>query len=124
MIGHEFGTGGAIQAERKQFDVIERRPERFDALAGEHRAHGFDRCGNHQRDGRADFAAEILNRENAGFDVARVLAGFEKKKIGAAFDEAAGLLEIIFVKLRKCHAAGDADGLRRRPHRACHEARL
>ena len=49
--------------------------------------------------GCADFAAEILNREDAGFDVARVLAGFEEKQVGAAFDEAAGLFEIIFVKL-------------------------
>ncbi len=85
---------------------------------------GFDCCGNHQRHGGADFAAEILNREDAGFDVARVLTGFEEKHIRAAFDEAASLLEIIFVELRECHAAGYADGLRRGAHRACHEARF
>ena len=32
MIGHEFRTRGAIQAERNQVHMVERRPQRLDAL--------------------------------------------------------------------------------------------
>ena len=69
--------------------MIERSPQRLDVLSGEHRAHGLDGHGDHQRNGLADFAAEFLDRENAGLDVARVLAGFEQQQIRAAFDEPA-----------------------------------
>ena len=39
-----------------------------------------------------------LNGQNAGFDVARVLASFEQQQIGAAFDQASGLIVEIFAQ--------------------------
>src|SRR5579863_748038 len=56
MVGHELGAGGAVQAQRNHFHVIERGPKRLDALATEHRSHGLNRRGNHQRDGLAKLA--------------------------------------------------------------------
>ena len=81
--------------------MIEGSPERFDVLAGEHRAHGLDGDGNHHRNGLAEFAAEIVDGQDAGLDVARVLAGFEQQQIGAAFDEAFGLIVEILAQLSK-----------------------
>src|SRR5580704_7115139 len=104
--------------------MIERRPESFDGLAGEHSAHRFDGDGNHQRDWLAEVVAQLLNGEDAGFDVARILTSFQEKDVRAAFDQALGLLMISISKLREGDAAGDADGLSGGTHRACHEARL
>ncbi len=66
--------------------MIERRPESFDGLAGEHGAHGLDGDRNHQRDWLAEIVAQLLNGEDAGFDVARVLTSFKKEDVRAAFD--------------------------------------
>ena len=55
MIGHEFRPGGAIEAERNQIHVVERRPQRLNALAGKHGSHGLDGYGNHQGNGLAEF---------------------------------------------------------------------
>ena len=41
--------------------------------------------------GCAEFAAQFVDRQSAGLDVARVLAGFEQQQVGAAFDQAFGL---------------------------------
>ena len=92
VVGHELGAGGAVQAQRKHVDVIERGPQRLDVLPGEHRAHGLDGHGDHHRNRLAEFAAQIVDGQHAGLDVARVLAGFEQQQVGAAFDQPARLL--------------------------------
>src|SRR5271156_1920374 len=104
--------------------MIERRPESFDGLAGEHGAHRLDGDGNHQRDRLAEVVAQLLNGEDAGFDVARILTSFEKKDVRAAFDQAVGLLVIIISELLERNSAGDADGFGGGTHGACDETRL
>ncbi len=42
MIGHEVGTGGAIQPHPEQIPMGQRDVERLDILAGQQGAHGFD----------------------------------------------------------------------------------
>ena len=39
VVGHEIGTGGAVQSDGEQVGVRHRSVERVDGLAGEHRAH-------------------------------------------------------------------------------------
>src|SRR3984957_17032705 len=104
--------------------MVERRPESFDGLAGEHGAHRFDGDGNHQRDWLTEVVAQLLNREDAGFDIARILTSFEKKDVRATFNQAMGLFVIIISKLLEGDAAGDADGFGGGTHRARDEARL
>ena len=124
MIGHEFRARGAIEAERNQIHMVERRPQRLDALTGKHGSHRFDGDGNHGWNGLAEFLTQLLNGEEAGLDVASVLAGFQKKEVRAAFDEAARLFAIIILKLFKINAAGDADGFCGGTHGTGHEPRL
>ena len=59
MIGHELGTGGAVEADAEQIDVLERRDERVGGLAGEHRAHGLDRARDHDREFVAEFVEQL-----------------------------------------------------------------
>src|SRR5580704_2773207 len=124
VVSHEFGAGGAIEAQRNQIGVVEGRPKGFDILPGEHSAHRFDGDGNHQRNWLANLVAQVLNGEEAGFDVARVLASFEQKQIRSAFEEAAGLIKKILAEIGERDSARYADRFRRGAHRARHEARL
>ncbi len=66
----------------------------------------------------------MLDGEDAGLNIASVLAGFQEKEVCAAFDEAACLLAIIILKLFKINAAGDADGFCGGTHGTGHEPRL
>src|ERR1700732_2836104 len=104
--------------------MIERRPESFYRLASEHGAHRFNGDGNHQRDWLAEVVAQLLNGEDAGLDVARILTSFQEKDVRAAFDKAVGLFVIIISKLFEADAAGDADSFGGGTHRACDETRL
>ena len=85
--------------------------EGIGGLAGEHGAHGLDGAGNHDRDAAAELAHQLLNAEQAGLDVARILAGLEQQNVGAAFHQGLGLLVKILSKLLERDAAGDGDGL-------------
>src|SRR6266404_6761124 len=111
VVGHEFGAGGAIHAESERLGEAQRGPHGFDGLAGEHGAHGFDRDGNDERDLLADFVSKALNGEQRGLDVARVLTRFDKKKVGAAFEQTFGLYVVGFAKLLEGDAAGYGDRL-------------
>ena len=44
MIGHEIGAGGAVQPHPQQIAMRERGVKRLDILAGQQRAHRFDRA--------------------------------------------------------------------------------
>ena len=102
--------------------MIERSPQRLDPLAREHCSHGFDRHGDDQWYGLPNFTAEFLNRKDAGFDIASVLAGLEEKQIDATFNEAAGLLQIVIAELFERDAARDTDGFGSGTHRTGDEA--
>ncbi len=124
VIGHEFGTGRTVEADAEQIDVLERRDEGVGGLAGEHRTHGFDRARDHDGELVAEFVEGLLDADERGFDVARVLAGFDEEDVRAAFGESARLLIEIVNELRKRHAARDRDGFRGGADGRGDEARL
>ena len=124
MVRHEFRPSRAIQSQRNQVHVIERSPQRLDALPRQHRAHRFNRHRNHQRNRLTQLARQFSNRQQTRLDIARILASFQQQNVRAAFDQSAGLLVIIIAQLFKSNSARHADGSRRRPHRTCHKPRL
>ena len=60
--------------------------------------------------------------EEAGLDVAGILAGFEDQEVGAAFDECLGLIVEIAGQFVEGYAAGDGDRFGGGPHGAGDEA--
>src|SRR6266851_4301764 len=118
VIGHEFRAGSAVHAEGERFGEAQRSPHGFDGLSGEHGAHGLE--GN----GCADFAGMFLDGQQSGFDVARVLTGFDEEEVDAALEQAFGLDVVGFAKLLEGDTAGDGDGLGGGAHGAGDKARL
>jgi len=92
---HLLGAQRTIQADRKRRRMLHRDPERLRRLAGQH-ASGQIRNGAGHHDGNAcaalgeDFRDGIERR----LGVERVEHGLHQEKIGAAVEEAAGLLAI------------------------------
>ena len=123
VIGHEFGPGGAIQADRKQILPRDRGPERVGRLSGEHRAHGLDRAGNHHRNIDAEFLFHARDRQQGRLHVARVLASLDQQNIGAALDERLRLLVEILAKRVERDPAGDGNRFSRGPHRTGDKSR-
>ena len=124
VVGHELRPGGAVQPHRQQLDVLKRRHQRVGSLPGEHRPHRLDRARNHHRHAIAQLLEHFLHADQAGLDVAGVLRGFEQQDVGAALDQSFRLVVVVLAQLVEGDAAGDRDGLRRRPHRARDESRL
>ncbi len=118
------GPVGAVEADAEQVDVLERRDESVGGLPGEHRSHGFDCARDHDGEFVTEFVESLLDADECGLDVARVLAGLDKQDVGAAFGESARLLIEIVNELRKRHAARDRDGLGRRADGGGDEARF
>ena len=79
VIGHELRTGGAVHTKRQGLGMAQGGPHGFDRLASEHGAHRLDGDRDDHRNLSADFARQPLNGEKRGFDVARVLAGFNEQ---------------------------------------------
>ncbi len=124
MIGHEVGTGRAVEAHPEQIAMRERGVKRLDILTAEQRAHRLDRS-RHTDGGRdAEFCDRGLDSDEACLAVQRVVDGFEQQDVGAAFDQSFGLNLVAVAHLIEGDAAGDRDALGRRAHRARHEARF
>ena len=123
VIGHELGTGGAVEADREEFGVGDGGVEGVGCLAAEHGAGSFDSAGDHDGDDVTEFFAKAVDGEQAGFDVASVLAGFEKKDVRTAREQRFGLVVVISDELRESDAAGDGDGFGGGAHGAGDEAR-
>ncbi len=122
MVGHEVGAGSAVQPHPGEPAIGERGVKGFDILPRQQRAHRLDRARDRERDLDAGFRDRALDSDQARLAVERVLHGLQQKQIDAALDEALGLLLVGIRELVESDAAGDRDGLGRRPHRARHEA--
>ncbi len=123
VVGHQVGTGRAVEPDREQRRVLEGGHERIRGLAGEHRAHRLDRAGDHHRPSRAELGEHPLDGDQRRLGVAGVLAGLDQQQVGAALDQAPDLLREGLDELGEGDAAGDRDRLRGRSDRARHEAR-
>ena len=70
------------------------------------------------------FAFQLLDRHQAGLDVARVKTGFEQQKIHAAFDQGLRLLVVAVAQLLEGHVAAQGQGFGGGAHGSGYEARL
>jgi hypothetical protein len=122
VIGHERRTGGAVEADVEQIGVQQRHRQRLGILAGEHRASGFDGHRDGHRDAPGASVEGLLDTDERGLDVARVLAGLDQQVVGAAGHEAQRLDAEVLDQLVEGDAAGDGDRPRRRAHRTADEA--
>ena len=111
VVGHEFRAGGAVEADREQVGMQNRGAEGVRGLPRQHGSHGLDGARDHRRNRLTQFAPQTLDGQQCGFDIARVLAGFDQQDIRPALDQRARLLVKIRDQLREGHAAGDGDGL-------------
>ena len=98
------------------------RIKRIGGLPGEHRAHGFNRSGDHGGNCVAALGSKFMDSQQPGFHVARILARFEQQDIGAAFHQPLRLQIVVVDQVWKRDAAGDGNGFRRRPHGTRDEA--
>ena len=93
----------------------QRDRQRLGVLAGEHRAGGLDGHRNRHRQPPAGLGEGALDRQDAGLDVAGVLAGLEQQVVGAAGHQTQRLHPVVLLQLLEGHPAGDRDRLGRRP---------
>ena len=100
----------------------ERRRERLDALAGEHRAGQLDRGGDDDRQADAGLVEDPADAGEGGLDGARVVLRLQHEQVGAAGDEAARPSVVDVRHLVERDAAGDRERFRRRAHVSGDEA--
>ncbi len=117
VVRHELRARGAVQADREQRRVHDRGVERLDVLAGEHRAHGLDRDRHHHRRPPPDLGERLLDADQPGLEVARVLRRLEQENVRAAREQAERLRPVVDDHLVEGHASRDRHRLGRRPHR-------
>ena len=122
VVGHELGPGRAVEADRQEVEVLERRVERLDALARQHRAHRLDRPADHQRQRDARALHRRAHADRRRLEVQRVLGCLEQQRVHAPGDERGGLKLVRLPDLIEGDVARDADRARRRSHRADDEA--
>ena len=96
--------------------MLQRRVERLDALPGQHCAHRFDGSTDRERDSAVPFLAGTIDSMDRCFNVARVLAGFQGKEIGATVDERSSLLFVIVDQFGESRSAGDGKAFGGRSH--------
>ena len=126
------GAQRAVQADGQRAGVPHRVPERLGDLTRQGAAGGVgDGAGDHHRPAPVVLLEERLERVDGGLGVERVEDGLDEQHVGAAVDQAAGLLQVGLDQLVVGDVAGAGvvdvgrDGCRavRRPERAQHPAR-
>ena len=63
MVGHELRTGGAVEADGEQIGVRDGGVERVDRSGRRASCPALDGAGDHDGDALAQFAFELLDRE-------------------------------------------------------------
>ena len=122
MIGHEIGSGRTVQPEREQVPMRHRGIERFHSLSGQHCAHRLNRDGDSHRYAVPDRPKRVVDPQEAGFQVERILGRFHQQQIHATSQQALCLFRIGVPQLAEGHTASDRNRFGRWPHGAGHKA--
>ena len=122
VVGHELRPCCAVETDREEVGMRDRRAKRLGGLPGQHGAQRFNRPRDHGRDAASAFPPQPLDGDERRLDVARVVAGLEQQHIHAALQQGPRLLVEVLHQLRKGHPAGHRDRFGRRAHRAGDEA--
>ena len=122
MIGHEIGSGRTVQAEREQVPMCHGGRERFHPLPGQHRAHRFNRDGDSHGYALPDRPKRVVDSQEAGFQVERILGRFHQQQVYAPPQQSLCLFRIGVPQLAEGHTAGDRNRFGRWPHGAGHKA--
>jgi len=85
--------------------------EGLGVLTGQQGPHGLYRALDRYRYVLPKFNGSLGDSVQAGLDVYRVLAGFQKKEVRAAFDKPNGLLAVGLGQLFEIDPSGDRDRL-------------
>ena len=129
---HLLRAERAIEPDRERRGMLDRDPERLRGLAREHAPGQIgDGAGHHDRYRGAARFEQLGDGVERRLGVERVEDGLEQEQIGAAFDEALGLLAIGFAQLVEgdgaetgiAHVGRDRRGAVGRAHGAGDEAR-
>ena len=123
MVGHEVRAGRAVQSHPDEPAIGERGIKGLDILPRQQRTHRLDRARDRDRNLNTGPRDRALDSDQPGLAVERVLHGLQQQQVDAAFDQSLGLLLVGVRELVEGDAAGDGNGLGRRPHRARHETR-
>ena len=94
VLVHELGAGGAVDAERVDAQRHERRHGRADLGADQHLAGRLDGDRDEDRDLAAGLGAGVLRAEDRGLALQQVVDGLDQQRVGAAVEQAAGLLPV------------------------------
>ena len=122
VVGHELGTGGAVESDGEEIEVLHRRVQRVHALPRQHGPHGLDGAADHEGQVEARLADGLTDPDGRRLDVERVLAGLQQQRVRTARDQPLGLGVVAVAHLVEGDTAGDRDGARAGAHGAHHEA--
>ncbi len=128
-----LGAEGAVQAYRDRPGVPHRVPEGLGGLARQGAAGGVgDGSGDHDRQLHAEFLEHALDGEDRRLGVEGVEDGLDQDQVGAAFDQAAGRLDVVLHQFVEgdvavagvVHVRGNRAGAAGRAEHAGDETRL
>ena len=124
VVRHQIRTRGTIHSHGQQIVVRDGGIQRINRLPAQHGAVAFngDRC--HHRNRQPQIAAQLLHRQQRGFETPGVETSLDQQKIGAAFHQSLGLFIISIVQLRKSDGGCYVQILVSRTHGTSDEARL
>ncbi len=92
-----LGAEGAVQAHGNRLGVAHRVPERFGGLARQGTAGGVgDGAGDHDRQFDAIVLEHLLHGEDGRLGIEGVEDGLDQQQVGAALDQAASGLDVVF----------------------------
>ena len=121
MIRHKLRAGGAVEAHPQQLAMGQRSVPSFGVLARQQGSHRLYSALHRHRNNGIELGKGAVNPLQPRLDVDSILAGFQQQHIGAAFNQAGGLLVIVGGQLVKGKAAGYGYGTRSWPHCAGHK---
>ena len=124
VVGHELRTRRAVQADRKQIDVLERGHECIRGLPGQHCSRRLNGARNDDGQFVSAFIENTLDGNQAGFDVAGVLPGFENEDVGSALGQPQRLRVVLPDHVIESQLRIERNWFSGRAHRAGHKAGL
>jgi hypothetical protein len=101
VIGHQIRTRRAVHSNGEQIVVGDGSVQSVDRLSAEHGAVSLDGHRSDHGNRNAEFAPQLLNRNQGRLEAARIEARLDQEKIAAAFDQRLGLLIVGVAQLRE-----------------------